>query len=706
MKYKSIMDKFNINALLNNYCFVVPEIQREYVWGVNKQVLSQFLLDLNDKVNVGETNIGFLYSYKSGEEHYLIDGQQRLTTIILLLHYITIKEGGNKHDYYMQMHHLEKGITAFSYRVRSNTDSFIKNLLFSLSVTSKQIKQQKWYKSIYSGDVSILSMMAALDIMDELWDKLPNLTSDNVLNKVFFWYFDVEKTTLGEELYITMNSRGEKLTDSEQIKPRLLNKVTNGSEKAKFGKKWDEWEEFFFDKHLRNNRKIESIDIAMNNVIRIVLEMVTLREHDRINAIEDAEAITLEDIERYMNSVSRLSTVSDGLYCSEIERLYGDKDGDGNFLVLKALLVETFKGQQNEREFERVFQTIKNHVRRNKIKNLDFLRFLKDYLSFKGSFYSFVLCSNSETVHPVINGHELEKVKICFNSDEPELESSIWMEQSLDFWNGEIKQLIAWSKKDGVFSFSEFERIRGNFHKLFRDKEDWTTDSVRQALLVLRLKEYPLGDKFGFYPYEWKEIFSHNSDGILSFFNLFDNIEMEKVPAVLDSLKKEYAEGPDNPWAEFVKYDYFLGYCNTKHLYWTDSYGWNLVRNLWAKPFSVRNMRLFHELKDMFGEVINGWNMRQFIAWDSCVYIQNDHSRVFCDIRYLRKKDDTYYLKVDLSKREDTSEKNESLKNELIKYIPSGIDMKWEEEVERYIWYPESIESLCEFISYLTKHKD
>ena len=79
---------------------------------------------------------------------------------------------------------------------------------------------------------------------------------------------------------------------------------------------------------------------------------------------------------------------------------------------------------------------------------------------------------------------------------------------------------------------------------------------------------------------------------------------------------------------------------------------------------------------------------------------------MFCDIRYLRKNDDNYYLKVDLSKREDESGKNESLKNDLIKYIPYGIDMKWEEEVERYIWYPESIESLCEFISYLTKHKD
>ena len=93
------MNKLNIHSLLTDFSFVVPEIQREYVWGnktsKNDYVLRQFLIDLNDKVSNGETNIGFLYSYKSGEEHYLIDGQQRYTTLILLLHYITVKGNAN-----------------------------------------------------------------------------------------------------------------------------------------------------------------------------------------------------------------------------------------------------------------------------------------------------------------------------------------------------------------------------------------------------------------------------------------------------------------------------------------------------------------------------------------------------------------------------------------------------------------------------------
>ena len=51
------MNKLNIHSLLTDYSFVVPEIQREYVWGnktnKNDYVLRQFLIDLSDKVSNG-----------------------------------------------------------------------------------------------------------------------------------------------------------------------------------------------------------------------------------------------------------------------------------------------------------------------------------------------------------------------------------------------------------------------------------------------------------------------------------------------------------------------------------------------------------------------------------------------------------------------------------------------------------------------------
>lgn len=707
------MNKQNIHSLLTDFSFVVPEIQREYVWGnktsKNDYVLRQFLIDLNDKVSNGETNIGFLYSYKSGEEHYLIDGQQRYTTLILLLHYITVKEKANSHEDYVSMHRIDKNISAFSYRVRSQTDSFLKNLLMSSAITSKMIKQQKWYKSIYEDDFTIHSMMDALDVIDEIWNTLPNLSIQTILNNIFFWYFDVEKTSQGEELYITMNSRGEKLTDSEQIKPRLLNKITNVIEKESFGKKWDNWEEFFFRDKIRNGKPIEKIDSAMNNLIRLVLEIITFKEHSRINPIEDANLIELEDIERYMNAIISLSELSDGKYCEEIMRLYGDSEKDGNYCVLKALLTEVLKGQTNSDEYERVYQTISNHVTRNKIKNLDFLQFLKEYIDYSGTFYDFILTSNAEVANKVFNGHELEKIAICSEFNDIDKEKALWTEQSSDFWKGEMKSLITWSKINGNFSFERFKHIRANFHKLFKnkfDREDWTSDKVRQALIASRLPNYPIDGRFGHYRDEWKEIFIQNSDSICTFIMQFDNVSSEDVPKTLDSIRKEYVESPENPWAEFVTFDYFLGYCNTKHLSWTDECGWILVQNSWAKPFSVRNMRLFHDLKKSFGDNINGWNMWMYKSWNSCVCIQNDNQQIYTDIRYVRSDNDTYNLNVYLSKRKVLPENYDELKESLLSFIPKDIKMQWNDEKGMYVCKPNSIDELHHFITMLTSSND
>ena len=701
------MNKLNIHSLLTDFSFVVPEIQREYVWGnktsKNDYVLRQFLIDLNDKVSNGETNIGFLYSYKSGEEHYLIDGQQRYTTLILLLHYITVKENANSHEDYVSMHRIDKNISAFSYRVRSQTDSFLKNLLMSSAITSKMIKQQKWYKSIYEDDFTIHSMMDALDVIDEIWNTLPNLSSQTILNNIFFWYFDVDKTSQGEELYITMNSRGEKLTDSEQIKPRLLNKITNVIEKESFGKKWDNWEEFFFRDKIRNGKPIEKIDSAMNNLIRLVLEIITLKEHSRINPIEDANLIELEDIERYMNAIISLSELSDGKYCEEIMRLYGDSEKDGNYCVLKALLTEVLKGQTNSDEYERVYQTISNHVTRNKIKNLDFLQFLKEYIDYSGTFYDFILTSNAEVANKVFNGHELEKIAICSEFNDIDKEKALWTEQSSDFWKGEMKSLITWSK------IERFKHIRANFHKLFKnkfDREDWTSDKVRQALIASRLPNYPIDGRFGHYRDEWKEIFIQNSDSICTFIMQFDNVSSEDVPKTLDSIRKEYVESPENPWAEFVTFDYFLGYCNTKHLSWTDECGWILVQNSWAKPFSVRNMRLFHDLKKSFGDNINGWNMWMYKSWNSCVCIQNDNQQIYTDIRYVRSDNDTYNLNVYLSKRNVLPENYDELKESLLSFIPKDIKMQWNDEKGMYVCELNSIDELHHFITMLTSSND
>ena len=74
---------------LKDYFFVVPDYQREYVWQVDDQI-EQFLIDIDDEYDPHAKQqtsyfIGSIIVVKNGEKYDVIDGQQRLTTIVISL---------------------------------------------------------------------------------------------------------------------------------------------------------------------------------------------------------------------------------------------------------------------------------------------------------------------------------------------------------------------------------------------------------------------------------------------------------------------------------------------------------------------------------------------------------------------------------------------------------------------------------------------
>lgn len=114
------------------------------------------------------------------------------------------------------------------------------------------------------------------------------------------------------------------------------------------------------------------IDTAMNNLVRIALELKTKREHDHIKPVEDSDLITIQDIEECFEALKKVKELSGGKYIPEIKRMYGDSKVDGNFYTLKGLLAEVMKGVNDNYEYEQVYQTIFNHVRRNKLNHSSF----------------------------------------------------------------------------------------------------------------------------------------------------------------------------------------------------------------------------------------------------------------------------------------------------------------------------------------------
>lgn len=506
------MERVSISEILSLYRPVVPEIQRDYVWGKNQEVLAQFIGDLDKKLGKDshkKANIGFLYSYPRGNENYVIDGQQRLTTMLLLLHYLSVKDPAH-HEHFKRMILPDDSMPAFAYRVRPMSLSFMKILFKCTAADGKTIQNLKDYKLCYNNDLTVRSCLATLDWFSANLSKYPNLSYSAILENVEFWYFSVKQTSQGEELYISMNSRGERLTESEHIKPRLFDKLGKISDKLRFGKKWDEWEEFFY-RH-KNDRHINSVDTAMNNIIRIVVELNTGSMIERGLMPNHAENITLDEIATYMSALCKIHEIADDVRCpfirDEIYRLYGDdKDkprfADGDFNVLKTLLTEYIRPTEASfHSLEQVYHLMRNLLVRGILKSSkDLLALLSDMKRSDKSFYDYIIdCSENDRWHSVIaDEQEVRKIKI-FKLNGVASERQIWDAQETSLWKGDIKPLLDWATVDGNYSVKKFDRMRGLLKEFFQgnlNKELSRKDSAlylfsrrRQMLKIVFLIQF------------------------------------------------------------------------------------------------------------------------------------------------------------------------------------------------------------------------
>ena len=151
--------------ILKNENIIVPEIQREYVWG-SKENIENCKNLLNDIIkNTSDNyNIGFLYSYEKDNKVYLIDGQQRFTTLYLTLLYLSVKE--------KELINLKKDelkLTNFSYKVRNLTKEFIDLMIEKIQKVEDffDIENKTWCLSVYKKDPTIKNIINFFSIFQK-----------------------------------------------------------------------------------------------------------------------------------------------------------------------------------------------------------------------------------------------------------------------------------------------------------------------------------------------------------------------------------------------------------------------------------------------------------------------------------------------------------------------------------------------------------
>lgn len=398
----SIGKQLTFWKLSNEYKIVVPKIQRDYIQGRNNDVVKrnreEFINELFDSLVKNKSmSLNFVYGTMPNNNEFIpIDGQQRLTTLFLLHLYILAKKDDTD-----KIKILQK---KFSYETRYTTNRFLEVLADDLPKLVKddknldvKIRNLGRYVSTWENDPNVVSCIVMLQLINKCYnEKIKN--DDALLNKIakmliddncpitFMWLQLPNSFGSDNQLYIRMNSRGKQLTDFENFKAELYEKIFNNDEINnlhkndidEFKKKIDgDWYSMFWHANLckkdnqNKNFDEENIEIRAALIDSILQHIFhwTVVSSICLNKTVDLSLLRKEEKEsRKLDIYSRLYPSCDikKVYIDDYLDLYKNIDnGEG-------------KNQTKNVEMEFFNDSINNFAI-----ILDFMKLLKDKAIFK-----------------------------------------------------------------------------------------------------------------------------------------------------------------------------------------------------------------------------------------------------------------------------------------------------------------------------------
>lgn len=261
-----------------NMWYCIPDYQRAYVWDTdqvrdllddtisayreNKEAqyfLGSMVLKINEK---SENNVSYT-------EYELLDGQQRITTVFLIL--ACMRDMLTDYPQYQNslagfVYQAEDAILQqpermrIIFNIRSDVRDFVNEHIKPLHGTCDDalLKDKMQAKDV---NISIRNMANAMLVAHEF---LEENKSDIIgylsyfLNKVLMIYVATEELQDAFQLFTVLNNRGVKLSSSDILKAENL-KELSAADRTSWATRWEEMETYFgedFDKFLSHIRTI------------------------------------------------------------------------------------------------------------------------------------------------------------------------------------------------------------------------------------------------------------------------------------------------------------------------------------------------------------------------------------------------------------------------------------------------------------------
>lgn len=343
--------RYSLGQLLNNDDIdqiVIPELQRDYVWtpqnvtallqsiGSNyarKEKLDLTIMDADKAVDQRSkqfltkeyerlrynTRIGFIYAYYDASDNrrfYLIDGQQRITTLFLLLLAACVRQGEAGIEHFRKTY-FKDNRPHLDYRVREGAHNCLVDFIdYALTETGRtSAAPGRDFKSLspnyyheYDNDPTACALLANYDVITQ-WLAEHYADRDDIVdyveNFIEFNYFDTGLSQQGERLYLYMNSRGEELSSQEQIRPILIKRCGENG-KLEAGRLWEEWQNFFWT-HRGENENADNgffgflkIAVILHQALSEALDEVTPRLKTAVQKTDGRKQTQTEVREEYI----------------------------------------------------------------------------------------------------------------------------------------------------------------------------------------------------------------------------------------------------------------------------------------------------------------------------------------------------------------------------------------------------------------------
>lgn len=731
---------------------VIPDLQRDYCWGGKGTLVTDFVDNIKKRFEDYHKNIkewkdecltctnavcrtkvahslmmGLLYGYyeENRPNLQLCDGQQRLTTLYLLIGLINRFYGDNSFrrflisDYEFKEDDCEPNLI---YDIRDSSRYFLGDLVCSCFIQengeavdgalSDYIRKQKWWFKTYETDPTIQSMLAAINEMQGLLHDMDKSKLKDfgcyVCNMLQFVYFDMGDSKNGEKTFVIINTTGEPLTATENLKPLVVTFDPREEEWERRSQQWErrsqQWEEmdnWFWKKRDKNE---DTSDAGMKEFLRWVVaihhpeasakpgESVKKEEYYQWFTTKDYvfpyQRISFKEIKRAFGALKQLNGEDENEFIQECDLLAAPKgkmyDLKEYFVLLPTLKhFMKFEDKEASKRIYRFFRNLSRYTEfstenNNVLLALRTIDIMKEkdicsLLDLKGQINTTYILTKEEEKRLTIIREKAKYGEEWRNKVEKAFEE-ISTHQIL---SGRISWLIECSGGEQGFDVDKFKINVRRFESLFpreRKYENVADDKMVLAFAAFcqdqergSAASYPISDgdyrNFGYYASEWTHFLygdKNHEEHTKVFGDFLQNIDVKDVEASEDSIINR--QSTDSPM-------YFLIAENMSRAF----KGWVWRKRLRIHPTSGL-IRLLHNAsyrsgKDLYllgQQVLPCQESEQWSQWyfysanveekeEYCLYTDHKVYDIAIDLLFGKVSEDQYRLRI--FRRDNASKK-------------------------------------------------